>query len=38
MQLLRDAGPEGLRVVDGLLVEALVLIETLDVSLGAELR
>jgi hypothetical protein len=38
VQVFGDAGPEGFRIVDGLLVEGLVLFKALDVGLGAELR
>jgi hypothetical protein len=38
VQILGHAGPEVLRIVDGLLVERLVLFQALDVGLGAELR
>ena len=38
VQILRRAGPEFFGVFDGLLVERLVLLEALDVGLGAELR
>src|ERR1035438_8076919 len=38
MQVLGDTGPESFGVVNGLLVEGLVLLQGLDVSFGAELR
>src|SRR5271166_310605 len=38
MQVLGNSGPEFFRVVNGLLVESLVLLQALNVSLGAELR
>ncbi len=38
VQIPGHAGPKALRIVNGLLVERLVFLKTLDVSLGAEFR
>ena len=38
VQVACHSGPKALRIVDGPLVERLVLFQALDVSLGAELR
>ena len=38
MQILGDAGPEALRIVNGLFVERFILFQAFDVGLGAELR
>jgi len=38
VEVVGDAGPEGFRIVDGLLVEGLVLFKALDVCPGAERR